>query len=618
MKIRIISGSLIMLAIVLVTSAFAGSANHLSSAELSIVGGETDRSIVITPCDPVQFRLDVTASRSSYPKIYVVPMVTAEDRETGEPVTAVVGDRFLTGITGLKGKGNAPRSDSATFTSDDLGVAFSKSNTYQFFVQVWDEGKLLRTSNPVTITVVEKPFTGVVFTAKRTAVYKAPYVVDYYNWSVLIDGQEQVVRVYPSAYTFEGAFLTASTGVYRQTSEYAAGSVTEKVVAYPGIIDGYGLNPAVGRTITLGVKDTEYHFADDARIYRLDVPAAGAEFEIGIEDIPYSWNGRYWMLLNSWGEIRYLFISYSGATPPNPDLFNTMKKFNPAEGPADPDSGLTTEYVYFKPENPSTSDNGKFPLFIWLHGSGQGANVWTPLINDYHFLHGRGISKFADIHQPLFHGGGAYIMIPRSNEDFAEGHGMRWNTLQVGAFFAAVDDFLAKNPEIDRDRIYVGGFSIGGGMVWSVIRERPGFFAAALPVAAPGRFMPDPNSPEINNFVSLPIWAVHSVQDTVVMVDTDTQVTPNIPWGSRPVMNAIIPLATAAGTDSRLTLLHPVYYLGAHLEYVAVCNNMVNPYYTDGRLYANGLTMSDPYDYVESTVIDWLNAQTASANASRR
>lgn len=608
-----------MLAIVLVASAFAGSANHFSSAELTIVGGETDKSIVITPGDPVQFRLDVTVSRSSYPKIYVVPMVIAEDGKTGESVEAVIGGRFLTGITGLKGMGNVPKSDSATFASDDLGVAFSKSNTYRFFVQVWDEGKLLRTSNPVTITVVEKPFTGVVFTAKRTAVYKAPYVVDFYDWSVLIDGQERVVRIHPSAYTFDGVFLTASTGVYRQTPEYAEGSsVTEKVVAYPGIIDGYGLNPAVGSTIRLGVKATEYEFAEDARIYRLDVPAAGAGFEIRIEDIPYSWNGRYWMLLNSWGEIRYLFISYTDGTSPNPDLVNTIQKFNPAVGPADPETGLTTEYVYFKPENSSTSDNGKFPLFIWLHGSGQGANAWTPLINDYSPFYGRGITKFADIYQPLFHGGGAYIMIPRSNEDFAEGHGMRWNTLQLGAFFAAVDDFLAKNLEIDRDRIYVGGFSIGGGMVWSVIRERPDFFAAALPVAAPGRFMPDPSSPEIYNFVSLPIWTVHSVEDTIVRVDVDTQVTPNIPWGSRPVMNAIIPLATAAGTDSRLTLLHPVYYLGAHLEYVAVCNNMVNPYFTDGRLYANGLTMSDPYDYVESTVIDWLNAQTASANASRR
>lgn len=625
---------IIALAAVMTVTAFAGHAEKLVTADLSIVDGDTATTIEIYPGETVQLNLEVASRHRSYPRIYVLPMTVGEDSETGEPVDVAIGERFLTDIQLLpdrhcghgrdrdrcntrdrgrgKGRGHDVKSDSGTFTSDDLGVTFDKSGVYQLFVQVWGKRRPLASSNLVTVTVIEKPFTGVVFTAKRTSVATPQ---QHYDWTILVDGEPRVMSVLPSAYTFDGMFLTASTGVYYRTAEYdvEGGEVSQPVVAYPDIIQGYSLNKVVDNKIMLGVKDTEYTFAPDAKVYRLDAPVGDAGFEIGIADIPLSWNGRYWLLLDSWGRIRYLFISYTEAstqpTAANLKQLGIVKKFNAGVGPIDPATGLSTEYVYFKPAGTSASPNGKFPLVVWLHGSGGGANVWSSLIND------TGVTKFADVHQPLFAAGGAYLMAPRSNEDFAEGHAMRWNQLQVGSLLAAVDDFIAKNPEIDADRVYLGGFSIGGGMVWSVIRERPSFFAAAFPTAPPGRFMPDPASEEINTFASLPIWIVHSVEDTTVRVDTDTQVTPAIPWGSRPVMNAIIPLAQAIGTDSRLTLLHPVYFLGRHMEVTAIFNNMISSF---GTLYANGLVMSDPWtDRVESTLIDWLNAQSASANAAR-
>jgi predicted esterase len=626
-----------VLSAMITAAAFAGSANMLTEARFSIQDSDSPATIEIYPGDTVTFRLDVAASRSSYPRIYVVPMTIGEDAETGDSCEVPIGPKYMIGIDGMKagGKGNGqttgsdPKAGSATFTSNDLGVTFPRSDTYQLFLQVWDDGKELGRTNRVTVTVVEKPFTGVVLTAKRTPVYTPQWTVDRYDWTVLIDGLPRIISLFPSAYTFEGMFLTASTGIYQRTAAFDEGTAVEqKVVAYPGIIEGYSFNPAVGDSITLGIENTEYTFAAGARVYRLDAQAADAGFEMAIDNIPFSWNGRYWLLLDSWGEIRYLFLSYTDATTPpafpgavvadstNPTAANLkqlgiVKKFNAAVGPVDPATGLSTEYAYFRPDTQSTSANGKFPLMIWLHGSGGGANVWSPLIND------TGLTRFADIYQPLFAGGGAWMMVPRSNEDFAEGHAMRWNAQQVGSLFAAVDDLIANNPDVDTDRIYIGGFSIGGGMVWLTIRDRPGFFAAAFPTAPPGRFMPDPAGDELFDLITLPIWIVHSVEDTTVRVDTDTQATPNIPWGSRPVMNALIPLSAAIGTDSRLTLLHPVYYMGGHVEYQAIHNNMVNPY--TNTLYANGLTMSDPYtDRVPGTLIDWLNEQTASANAARR
>ncbi|MBN1904368.1 MAG: prolyl oligopeptidase family serine peptidase [Deltaproteobacteria bacterium] len=640
--------------------AHAGSAKMVSEATLSFPDGQTPATIEIYPGEPVLFDLDITAIRSSFPRVYVVPVIKEKNPATGELIEKTKGAKYLTDIclhshkccdhkiknlcrqTKVKlppaAKSKSPLScfhrikcpckedgDTGIFSSDDLDILFARSDVYEIYLQIWDQGKRIGRSNAVTVTVIERPFTGVVFTGKRAPVYTPQWAVERYNWTVIADGIPQVLPVLPSAYTFDGMFLTASLGIYNRTAEYDEGTpISTPVTEYPGIIQGYSLNRAVDNRITLGIEDIEYTFADDARIYRIDSQFAEAGFEISINDIPFSWNGRYWLLLNSWGKISHMFVSFTDSTTPptypgaaaadstNPTTANLkqleiVKKFTPSEGPVDPVTGLSIEYASFVPHVPSSSPNGKFPLLVWLHGSGGGANVWSSLIND------TGLTKFADIYQPLFAAGGAYVMVPRSNEDFAEGHAMRWNQKQVEPLFRAIDEFISENPDVDTDRVYLGGFSIGGGMVWLAIRERPDFFAAAFPVAPPGRFMPDPDSDEINNFVSLPLWIVHSVEDTIVRVDNDTQVSPPIQWGSRPVMNRLIPLAAESGTDSRLTLLHPVYYLGGHLEVQAVFNNMVNPY--TGTLYANGLTMSDPYtDRVKSTLIQWLNEQSALNN----
>jgi dienelactone hydrolase len=53
------------------------------------------------------------------------------------------------------------------------------------------------------------------------------------------------------------------------------------------------------------------------------------------------------------------------------------------------------------------------------------------------------------------------------------------------AVFEIMDGLLAEFP-IDRQRIYLMGFSLGGGGVWNYLQQRPGFFAAANPQAPAG------------------------------------------------------------------------------------------------------------------------------------
>lgn len=69
---------------------------------------------------------------------------------------------------------------------------------------------------------------------------------------------------------------------------------------------------------------------------------------------------------------------------------------------------------------------------------------------------------------------------------------------------------LQKEFNIDADRIYVTGQSMGGFGAWDIIMRQPELFAAAVPVCGAG----DPSQAE--NLKEIPIWCFHGDKDTVV------------------------------------------------------------------------------------------------------
>jgi predicted peptidase len=79
--------------------------------------------------------------------------------------------------------------------------------------------------------------------------------------------------------------------------------------------------------------------------------------------------------------------------------------------------------------------------------------------------------------------------------------------------FEIIDDLLKTLP-IDRRRVYVTGHSMGGAGTWHMIAQRPGFFAAAVPVCG----HPDPaTAPAVKD---VPIWNFHGAADEVEPVAT--------------------------------------------------------------------------------------------------
>ena len=81
-------------------------------------------------------------------------------------------------------------------------------------------------------------------------------------------------------------------------------------------------------------------------------------------------------------------------------------------------------------------------------------------------------------------------------------------TRATAATLALVDHLLATLP-IDRTRVFVMGFSMGASTTWNLLYDRPGLFAAAIPVAGV------PNPSRAASVGKTRIWTLHGNRDEV-------------------------------------------------------------------------------------------------------
>ncbi|GIQ69665.1 hypothetical protein XYCOK13_24890 [Xylanibacillus composti] len=77
-------------------------------------------------------------------------------------------------------------------------------------------------------------------------------------------------------------------------------------------------------------------------------------------------------------------------------------------------------------------------------------------------------------------------------------------------------DAVIKKHAIDKGRVFLTGFSMGGNGVWDLAAKTNGIFAAAAPIA--GWY----NKDEAVHLTSIPIWAFHCEEDDVVPI-TETE-----------------------------------------------------------------------------------------------
>lgn len=175
-------------------------------------------------------------------------------------------------------------------------------------------------------------------------------------------------------------------------------------------------------------------------------------------------------------------------------------------------NGVKLTYGSYAPKNAS----GKKPLIIWLHGGGEGGtDPSIPLIAN------RAANYASAEIQQLF--GGAYVLAPQTPTFWmqnAEGSYTRGQVEDIynQALMALIKDYVKKTPNIDRDRIYLGGCSNGGYMSLKLILMDPDYFAAGYisALAYNAEFISDE---QIKSIKDVPIWFMHAKDDQVTKPD---------------------------------------------------------------------------------------------------
>lgn len=209
------------------------------------------------------------------------------------------------------------------------------------------------------------------------------------------------------------------------------------------------------------------------------------------------------------------------------------------------DEEQTLQYAAYEPE--SLSGGEKNPLIIWLHGQGEGG---TDI--DIALLGNEVTALAKDEIQSYFTAGdetGAYVLaVQTSTYWMDEGDGTNGNGSGTSRYtqilMDTIENYVESNPDVDTDRIYIGGCSNGGYMTMNMIINYPDYFAAAYPVCEAYSYyewarnddgtykvttneqtgMPEHEATDtvwmteekIEAIKNLPIWFVQSADDTTV------------------------------------------------------------------------------------------------------
>jgi predicted esterase len=150
------------------------------------------------------------------------------------------------------------------------------------------------------------------------------------------------------------------------------------------------------------------------------------------------------------------------------------------------------------------------PFILFMHGAGEVGNNNLSQINF-------NIDNLLDAAKQR----GAFVYAPQANGSWGD-------TTRTNNVMAMIDQALT-SYNIDPDRLYVTGLSMGGGGTWDMLNRFEDRFAAGLPicgVSPSGTFTP-------SNLVGTPTWAFHARNDTTVSVTT-----------SRTVVNQIVGAAS--------------------------------------------------------------------------
>ena len=249
--------------------------------------------------------------------------------------------------------------------------------------------------------------------------------------------------------------------------------------------------------------------------------------------------------------------------------------------------GHRLDYRAYSPVSDET-DTTKYPLVVMLHGKYSGTNEGEQLTatDFYNWSSSEFQSRFNNA-------GGAFILMPRT----PGGDGTTWaNTSLTDDLMALIRDYIAEHSDnIDTDRIYLLGWSMGGAGVVSTASKNPDFFAA-LVIIAP---FDSVTKAQVEAIKHTPIWLVTCTKDT-----TASHIT-----FAKPFWNSIKDYSEVPSYCRITTFSKYNYYdAGHHYTHFAVANDLLNQPSDCGMKTETAKGDSVTTSESES-IITWLSSQ---------
>lgn len=172
--------------------------------------------------------------------------------------------------------------------------------------------------------------------------------------------------------------------------------------------------------------------------------------------------------------------------------------------------GYTLPYRIYIPKNYDCGE--RYPLVLFLHGAGERGDDNEVQINV-------GIARaFEDVTSPIYDAivvcpqcpvGAQWVMTPWENGNYIVDAVPESRELEC---VCELLDECCSTYNIDEDRVYVTGLSMGGFGTWDMLARHGSRFAAGLPICGGG----DPSRAKALS--RIPIWTFHGSSDDAVPV----------------------------------------------------------------------------------------------------
>lgn len=158
------------------------------------------------------------------------------------------------------------------------------------------------------------------------------------------------------------------------------------------------------------------------------------------------------------------------------------------------------KYLLFLPKDYRAHSQKRWPLILFLHGSGErGSNIWKVAV------HGPPKIVAKDPDFPFI------VVSPQCPE------GQNWSSEVLLGLLDKVEHQL----NVDKERVYLTGLSMGGYGSWDLGLRNPERFAAIVPICGGGQLITVliAEGAKRDALRSLGVWAFHGGKDPVVPLD---------------------------------------------------------------------------------------------------